>query len=150
MDDILNDFSVFDSIDTQIMISAKNAKVYVEKLDDKSASKFIDRVVSKYKLESAYGFAWERLCRQIANGKLECESIYGREIWDKLESMQLNNVIIFFDHFECKSAYLFSNMQDLMRTLDPCDDFEFYLTNKNLDYIIAYTHCYYLYICKYK
>lgn len=148
MSNYLYNFNALSSVNEQVESVAKNANIDIKIINEERTNSIISNVAVKYfKCRDNFP-SWERICRAASKKHIKCKVISDEKVWLGIENLDLKDVILFFHYDDSKVSYLFKNGKDVVDTLIKCYDFEFYLTNNNLEYLIAYSHHKKLYICK--
>jgi hypothetical protein len=106
-----------------------NAKI----LNEEETSKIVNGIYTKYTNGKKSRRIWENTINDVR--------VVSENDW-KWISRYIGNTeaIMFFEPTDEKIAFVFSNGDDILRVLEECFGFEFYLTNFKLDYLLTYDH----------
>ena len=120
-------------IQTEVQEALEQLKINSEMLNQEQVTKIIYEICSKYTNGKTSGNIWENTVNDVR--------VVSENDWKWIsEYIGNSKSIMFFEPTDEKIAYVFSNGQDILRVLEECCGFEFYLTNFKFDYLLTYDH----------
>ncbi len=120
-------------IQTEIQEALEHLKINAKILQQEEVTKIIDGIYNKYTNGKISGRIWENTINDVR--------VVSENDWKWISKYIGNSeAIMFFEPTDEKIAYVFSNGEDILRVLEECFGFEFYLTNFKLDYLLTYDH----------
>jgi hypothetical protein len=127
-------------IKNEIVRAAKDLELSFLELLEKKGAEIFYKIESKY-VESKDGiFMWENLPEGI--------SIQNEDAWlwiDKI--VECDEIIMFFNPGNETTGFIFFSGKDIVKVLGETYHFEFYLTNKDLDYVLCFNNHNFLMVC---
>jgi len=137
---MMEEFDGLASISQQIEITARNYGVLIEPLGEEDTSELIQSFVAKFCNCNYERYMWEGMCKAVEEVSLECVAVSNDNGWQWIGEFINDSAIMFFNHSDEKRAYSFGNGEDIVKVLSDCYDFEFYVTNTVLDYVMCFSH----------
>ncbi|EKQ50589.1 MULTISPECIES: DUF6756 family protein [unclassified Clostridium] len=108
-------------------------KIIVREVPEKEADEIVNNTITKYTKGSNDRYLWEGFINEV--------SVQDKDAWQWIDKFIDNSeAIMFFNPLDEKRAFLFSNGKDVVETLSETYGFEFYLTNRTLDYLLCFNH----------
>ncbi len=140
-------FNALDPINKQIDITAKNLNILIKKLNEEKTKEVICSFTNKFCNSQVKHYLWEGFCSLVNKGNLDCVAVSNDDAWSWIDQYIENDAIMFFNPYDEKISYVFTNGKDIVNTLAECYNFEFYITNNDFDYILCFNHHRVLYAC---
>lgn len=128
------------SIKNEILKTTKDLNINISEVSHKQTNVLINSIVDKYANSKKKDSIWEGFTEEF--------SIHNRDAWkwiDKILKDKQN--IMFFNPNEESVAFEFCSRKDIVTILYNTYGFEFYLTNKTVDYVMCFNHHDYLVVC---
>lgn len=139
----MTSFDALSPIYLQIEETAKYRKLQIKKLSIDETKHFFEEIKLKYCNQITGRFLWETIC-----GTAECVAVSNDDAWKWIaEFIEANQAILFFNPSEETESFEFNNGEDIVNVLENCFDFEFYVSNRSMDYLICFNHYRILYAC---
>ena len=124
----------------QISASAELIGIKYQELSFEEANKIKTNIAKKYTLGKNETPFWEHYTDKI--------SIQNEEAWKWVSDFIGNSEsILFFNTSDDKLAYLFFSGKDLVEILGEIYNVEFYITNKEFEYLLTFNHHDFLIAC---
>jgi hypothetical protein len=121
------------SIKEQIKSAANLLNVNIQEVQVSTTNNIVSQVIDKFAAGNKGIPLWERLINYI--------SIYNKDAWLWInELIGDNETIMFFNTSDEKAAFAFNNGDDVVSVLSDTYGFEFYLTNRAVDYLLCFNH----------
>lgn len=121
------------NIKEQVISVANSLKVIVQSIAVSETESIISKVIEKYCGIGITAPLWENLQNEVAVNNKDAWQWIGDFIGD-------TETIMFFNPSDERGAFTFKKGRDVVSVLCETYGFEFYLTNKNLDYLICFNH----------
>lgn len=139
----MTSFDAFLPIHLQIEETAKDRKIQIKKLSVDKTKDIVEEIKLKYCNQIPGRSLWETICDTA-----ECVAVSNDDAWKWIaEFIEANQAILFFNPSEETVSFEFNNGEDIVNVLENCFDFEFYVSNRNMDYLICFNHHRILYAC---
>lgn len=142
-----NEFDALDPIGKQIDITIINLNLPSKKIIEKNTEIIIQDVCKKYCFNNSKHYLWEGVCKAVNETGMECIAVFNNNAWMWVGEFINNSAILFFNPDDEKISYEFNNGKDIVDFLTECYSFEFYIVNKELEFLICYSHHRILYAC---
>ena len=128
------------NIKNEILQTAKSLNINISEVSKNETKALINLIINKYANFEKKDHLWE--------GFKEEFSIKNQNAWKWIDKI-LNDqkIIMFFNPNDEFVAFEFCDKRDIVTILHNTYGFEFYLTNKKLDYVICFNHHDYLIAC---
>lgn len=128
-------------ISVHILEELKNSKVIIEKMELNESEAILESISKKYIEEDKKAtWLWEKL--------IHYEAINDDLAWSYIRDfVKKNECILFFNQDEDKNMLMIKTGDDLDYILSETYGFEFYITNKDVSYLLCYSHHNILYGC---
>ena len=128
-------------ISENIFSALKESNIIIQRLDDSEKEKVWDRINLRYIDSKKKGiFLWEKLKDYVM--------MSDELAWSYLKNfIGKNECIIFFDPRDDKDMFWVSSGSDLDYIISETYEFEFYITDENCSYLLAFSHHDILYGC---
>ncbi|PAD66658.1 hypothetical protein CHH83_22945 [Bacillus sp. 7586-K] len=144
----MTSFDALSPIYQQIEETATDGKLQVKKLSEVDTKEFVEKISLKYCDNIQGEVIWETLLKAVDKLESECVAVSNDNAWRWIDEFIVNNqAILFFNPSEEKVSFEFNNGEDIVKVLENCYDFEFYVSNRSLDYLICFNHHRILYAC---
>ena len=116
------------------IITAVNAlNINCTEVDEKQSQEVIKRIIKKYTTKNENTYLWEEI--------IDCVSVNNKDAWQWINDFIGDwEVILFFNSADEKKSFVFKNGEDLVSVLGETYGFEFYITNKDLTYLMCFNH----------
>ncbi len=121
------------NIKKEIISAAERMNVSISEMEEAQTSYLVHGVIEKYTNGKKSTNIWENLVDEF--------SVNDKNAWIWIEDyISDNEAIMFFNQEDEKNAFLFHNGHDVVSLLGDTYGFEFYLTNRNIDYLLCFNH----------
>ncbi|NLM35481.1 MAG: hypothetical protein GX206_08590 [Clostridiales bacterium] len=121
------------NISEEIRSAANRLMIKAEEIPTKEAEEIINKVITIYARGNIDRYIWERVTNEVA--------INHKDAWQWINTFISNSeAIMFFNPSDEKKAYRLSNGDDVVTILSETYGFEFYITNKEADYLLCFNH----------
>ena len=116
------------------IITAVNAlNINCIEVDEKQSQEVIKRIIKKYTTKNENTYLWEEIIDYV--------SFNNKDAWQWINDFIGDwEVILFFNSADEKKSFVFKNGEDLVSVLGETYGFEFYITNKDLTYLMCFNH----------
>lgn len=121
------------NIKEQVLSSANTLNVIVHGIPILETEKLISRIKEKYCGVGNTTHLWENLINEVAVNNKDAWQWVGDFIRD-------TETIMFFNPSDEREAFTFNKGSDVVSVLCETYGFEFYLTNKNFNYLLCFNH----------
>ena len=117
----------------QIITAVNTLKINVVEISENQSQDIIKKIKKKYTIENGYIYLWEEM--------IDYYSVNNKEAWQWInEFIGDSETIMFFNNSDERKSFIFKNGDDLVSVLSETYGYEFYITNKNLTYLICFNH----------
>jgi len=121
------------AIKNEIIRASKYLEINVTELSPLESKTITDKIVKKYAHGKKTRFLWENFTNELG--------INNKNAWEWIKEIIGNNeTIMFFNPEDNSIAFKFFNGKDVDDVLGETFGFEFYLTNKTIDYVLCFNH----------
>lgn len=121
------------NINNEIIRASISLGISFSEVSQEKTKLIIGQIINKYCNSKKYKFLWE--------GFIEKAEINDNDAWRLVKKIVGNEeTLMFFNPEDEKSAFIFLNGEDIEAVLSETFGFEFYLTNKAMDYVICFNH----------
>jgi hypothetical protein len=128
------------NIQEQILSAASSLNINIEKVEAIEVERMISKVIDKFAGGSKSMPLWEHLKDDLSVNSKDAWLWLGELIGDV-------ETIMFFNPTDEKEAFCFNKGDDVVSVLGETYGFEFYLTNRDLEYLICFNHHDVLIVC---
>ena len=123
-----------------IIETAKKLKVAFIELPQSGGEEIFNKIKKKYEESDRGTFLWENFPEGV--------SIQNENAWEWIDDiLGEEETIMFFSPRKETAGLTFFNGKDIVKVLGETSHFEFYLTNKTLDYVLCFNHHDFLMVC---
>lgn len=120
-------------ISEEIIEVTKENNITIEILDEEQEDKILACVYQKYIHKNNSIFLWENL--------KDCSILNDKNGWIYIKDfVKNNNCIMFFNNLDDNKMISVNGGEDLYKILYNTYGFEFYITDKNTQYLICFNH----------
>lgn len=117
--------------------AVKRLSILIHELDEEHAKRIRVQLEAQYANSAIEGALGERLKHSF--GVLDTEG------WKKIGDLTSDRrIVLFFDESETRKMFELENGKQLVRILEECPGFEFYVTNQGCEFILCHNHHDYL------
>lgn len=121
------------NISEEIITAANTLKINVIEISESQSAEIIKKITKKYTTEKENRYLWEEI--------VDYFSINNKDAWQWVSEFIGNSeAIMFFNNSDERKAFLFQNGNDLVSVLSETYGFEFYITDKDLTYLLCFNH----------
>lgn len=121
------------NIGEEILSAASQLNITVGEISTKESEKIINKTITKYIRGNRARYLWEGIVNDVAVNEKDAWQWINKFISD-------SEAIMFFNPADEKRVFSFSNGDDVVATLSETYGFEFYITNRVVDYILCFNH----------
>lgn len=117
----------------EIITAVNTLKINVVEISENQSQDIIKKIKKKYTTENGYIYLWEEM--------IDYYSVNNKEAWQWInEFIGDSETIMFFNNSDERKSFIFKNGDDLVSVLSETYGYEFYITNKDLTYLICFNH----------
>ena len=117
----------------EIMNAVNTLNINVVQISENQSEEIIKKVIKKYTTEKENRYLWEEI--------VDYFSVNNKDAWKWVNEFIGNSeAIMFFNNSDERKSFLFKNGNDLVSVLSETYGFEFYITNKDLTYLLCFNH----------
>lgn len=128
------------TIKNEIIRASKKLNIKVLEISSSNTKMIIDKIVEKYAQGKRTSVLWENFAEQIG--------INEKDAWMWIKDFIKNSSsVMFFNPEEESAAFEFRCGEDVDAVLNETFGFEFYITNKTVDYVLCFNHHDVLIVC---
>lgn len=121
------------NIKNEIIQAAKKLNIKILEISKIKTEITINKIINKYADGKKNNFIWENFKKEF--------SVKNKNAWKWIEEISYDQeIIMFFNPSDESVAFRFCNEKDVTAILKETFGFEFYLTNKTMDYVICFNH----------
>lgn len=121
------------NIKEEIQSAANQLKIIAEEISTKESEEIINKVITSYTSGNRDRYLWEGIINEVA--------INDKDAWQWINKFISNSeAIMFFNPSDEKKVYRFTNGDDVVAILSETYGFEFYITNRAVDYLLCFNH----------
>lgn len=128
------------NIQEQVLTAANSLNISIQKIETKDVEHIVNQVTDKFSFGRKVEPLWEHLKNQL--------SVNNKEAWLWIDELVGDaETIMFFNSTDEKVAFFFNKGVDIVSVLNETYGFEFYLTNRDTEYLICFNHHDVLIVC---
>lgn len=117
----------------EIITAVNTLKINVVEISENQSEEIIKKIIKKYTTEKENRYLWEEI--------VDYFSVNNKDAWRWVnEFIGKSEAIMFFNNSDERKSFIFQNGDDLVSVLSETYGFEFYITNKDLTYLICFNH----------
>lgn len=121
------------NIGKEIQSAANRLNIVIEDISIKEAEIIVNKVISKYTREHRDPFLWDSIINAI--------SVHDKDAWQWISKfVGSSEAIMFFNPCDEKKVISFKNGDDIVAILGDTYGYEFYITNRAVEYLLCFNH----------
>lgn len=125
------------NIKEEIITAAQSLGTHISELNSQESEQFRLTLFSKFTDVSLDGHIWENILRKYEDHVATYTDANNKTYLLIDDFVKQKEVFMIFDGSEEKTVFKFKDGSEIVSLLSECYDFEFYLTNQKIEYLLC-------------